>query len=100
MVADRRAGHQPITEASCANLPSIALWSTDSPLHNMDIAIPCNNSGAPSGGPKWRTLAWEVLRVRGTVSRVRPRAVVSDLYFTEMLTRLQRRTGQLWKGCD
>lgn len=79
-------------------LPSIALWSTDSPLHTVDIAIPCSNSGAPSGGPKWRTLAWEVLRMRGTVSWVRPRAVVS--YFTEMLTRLQRRTGQRWKGRD
>lgn len=92
MVTDRRADHQPVTEASYGNLPTSALWSTDSPLHYVDITIPCNNSEAHSGGLRWRTLAWEVLRMRGTLSQVHPRAVVSDLYFTEMLTRLQRKS--------
>ncbi|KAJ8777094.1 hypothetical protein J1605_014874 [Eschrichtius robustus] len=76
-----KADHQPLTEASYVNLPTIALYNTDSPLWYVDIAIPCNNKGAHSAGLMWWMLAWEVLRVRGTISCEQPWEVMPDLYF-------------------
>ncbi|MBZ3891218.1 40S ribosomal protein SA [Sciurus carolinensis] len=81
VVTDPRADHQPLTEASYVNLPTIALCNTDSPLHYGDIAIPCNNKGAHSVGPMWRMLAREDLRTLGTISREHLWEVMPDLYF-------------------
>ncbi|XP_068381080.1 LOW QUALITY PROTEIN: small ribosomal subunit protein uS2-like [Eschrichtius robustus] len=81
VATDPRADHQPLTEASYVNLSAIALCNADSPLRNVDIAIPCNNKGAHSMGLMWWMLAWEVLRMRGTISRKHPWEVIPDLYF-------------------
>uniref|UniRef100_A0A8C9QE82 40S ribosomal protein SA n=1 Tax=Spermophilus dauricus TaxID=99837 RepID=A0A8C9QE82_SPEDA len=71
VVTDPRADHQPLTEASYVNLPTIVLCNTDSPLHCVDIAIPCNNKGAHS----------VVLRMHGTISCEHPWEVMPNLYF-------------------
>uniref|UniRef100_A0A4X1UXZ0 40S ribosomal protein SA n=1 Tax=Sus scrofa TaxID=9823 RepID=A0A4X1UXZ0_PIG len=72
VVTDPRADPPPLTEASCVNLPTIALCNTDSPLRYVDIAIPSNHKGAHSVGPMWWMLAWEVLRMRGAITREPP----------------------------
>ncbi|ELW63201.1 HEAT repeat-containing protein 5A [Tupaia chinensis] len=64
-----------------------------SPLHCVDIAIPCNNKEAHSMGPMWWMLAREVLHMRGTISCKNSWEVMTDPYFYRDSPRDRKRTG-------
>ena len=81
IVTDPRTDHQALNEARLANIPVIAFCSTDAPLNNVDIAIPCNNRGRNAIGMMYWLLAREVLRMRGSIPRSVPWEVKVDLFF-------------------
>uniref|UniRef100_A0A8C3YCK7 40S ribosomal protein SA n=1 Tax=Catagonus wagneri TaxID=51154 RepID=A0A8C3YCK7_9CETA len=91
VVTDPRADHQPLTETSYVNLPTIALCNTDSPLCYVDIAIPCNNKGAHSVGLMWWMLTQEVLHMGGTISCEHPWEVMPDLCFHSDPEEIEKR---------
>jgi ribosomal protein uS2 len=64
IVTDPRTDHQPIKETTYVNIPVIAFCDTDSPLTNVDIAIPGNTKTKHSIGALYYVLAKMVMRMR------------------------------------
>jgi small subunit ribosomal protein SAe len=81
LVADPRADHQAITEASYANIPVVAFCDTDSNIEGVDVVIPCNNKGKYAIGLLFWLLARELLTMRGTVNDANPWTEMVDLFF-------------------
>ena len=62
-------------------LPACHCSNTDSHLHCVHIATPCNNKGAHPEDLLWWMLSWEVLCIYSTASCEHAWEVLSDLYF-------------------
>lgn len=78
LVTDPIADSQAIKEATEVGIPVIAITGSDSPLKNVDIAIPANNKGRKALSLIYYLLTREVLVERKEITRETFNSAVTD----------------------
>ncbi|HPM85528.1 MAG: 30S ribosomal protein S2 [Candidatus ainarchaeum sp.] len=78
LVTDPIADSQAIKEATEVGIPVIAITGSDSPLKNIDIAIPANNKGRKALSLIYYLLTREVLVERKEITRETFNSAVND----------------------
>ena len=91
IVTDPRVDYLAIREASYANIPTIALCDTDSPLEYVDVAIPCNTKNMHSIALIYWMLAREIQYLRGGLDRAQDWEVMMDLFVHKELEDVKNR---------